>query len=115
MVVTSVSAVILIGPQKRAFDLCDFTNEELFEIMLELNKFWINNLPEFWFDVSVRCNTYASMNIHIQCYSYNDDYRIIEHVIPQEMINNLCDVTHRIQPKGEWLENQNLYAKFTTK
>ncbi len=115
MATTSVSAVILIGPQKRVYTLCDFTDDELTNILLELDKFWINNLPEYWFDVSVRCNTVESMNIHIQCYTYNEEYRIVKHPIPQVMLDELCNVIHRIQPEGEWLEKQNLYVKFTAK
>lgn len=115
MASTSASAVILIGSQQRVYDLREFSDDELIEILTVLDKFWINNLPEYWFDISLRCNTIDNMNIHIQCYTYNDDYRIVKHTIPEIMLNDLCNKIHRFQAKGEWLEKQNLYVKFTAK
>lgn len=112
---TSVAANILIGCQKRDYDLCDFTDVELESIIRELNKFWIDNTPEYWFDISLRCNTVYSMNIHIQCYNDDDQLRIVENFIPQEMIDNLCDSPKPIHPEGLWLEQQTLYVKFTPK
>lgn len=107
-----IDATIYMGPQKRVYNINELSDNELESVLVELRKYWNDNNPEYYFDVQVRCNLIESMNIYIECYWTNKNDGLYSHVIPKTLINELCDKFIRIEPKGEWLEKQNIYVKF---
>lgn len=90
-----LSATIYMGSQQRLYPLHEFSDEELTSVVDELKKLWNDK----WVDITVRCNTIESMNIHIECHEKEVE----------------LDSLIRFEAKGEWLEKQNLYVKFSAK
>lgn len=91
-----------MGPQKRLYNLGDLDDTELSSVADELVKFWQTKKPDYSFESEIRCNTPESTYIFIRCIGLIDS-----------TVKESCDTFIRIEPKGEWLEKQNMYVKFT--